>query len=225
MKLILAGCEYAGTTTLAHAIDDWLERTMGARLTLIHDHWKIPHTSGHPPDLSEEGQAQVLALSPELKEMTQRHSLYYHVQANTWKAADYMSIGLHIEDTVYAPLYFGYGGAGQPHDRAVVSRQVEGTILDFAPEMVLVLVKASPGVIARRMKESPHHNSPLRESDIEHVLERFEEEFARSFFRHKIVLDTGEKTVEQTVAEFASKIEPHLTDIDRSRILVHRAWS
>ncbi len=48
MRVILVGCEYVGTTTLAHAIDDWLETNMGVRFSLIHDHWKIPHTSGHP---------------------------------------------------------------------------------------------------------------------------------------------------------------------------------
>ncbi len=92
MRLILAGCEYTGTSTLAFAIDDWLEANVGTRFPLIHDHWKLPHTSGHPqPDMTEEERQQVLALSPVLREMTQRHSLYYHIQANSWTGPDWMS--------------------------------------------------------------------------------------------------------------------------------------
>ena len=58
MRLILTGCEYSGTTTLAHAINDWAEKVMGARFPLIHDHYKIPHVSGHPPNLTPEQQEQ-----------------------------------------------------------------------------------------------------------------------------------------------------------------------
>ena len=133
MRLVIAGCEYSGTSTLAFAIDDWLHEKMGVRFSLIHDHWKIPDTSGHPQaDMSDDERSQVLALSPELKEMTQRHSLYYHIQANSWNGPDWMAIGLHIDDSVYGPLYFDYGGDGQPHDRKVVSYQVESSILRFA---------------------------------------------------------------------------------------------
>ena len=42
MYLILAGCEYAGTTTLAHAINEWMQASMGAEFKLIHDHFKLP---------------------------------------------------------------------------------------------------------------------------------------------------------------------------------------
>ena len=54
MRLILVGCEYVGTTKLANAIDDWMASSMGVRFSLIHDHWKIPHTSGHPDDSTPE---------------------------------------------------------------------------------------------------------------------------------------------------------------------------
>lgn len=106
MQLILAGCEYVGTTTIAHAIDDWMAEKMGARFTLIHDHWKIPHTSGHPDDTTPEEQDLLLQTSPKIKEMHQRHSLYYHVQPGSFNA-DHMMIGAHIEDAVYGPMYFG----------------------------------------------------------------------------------------------------------------------
>ena len=52
MYLILAGCEYAGTTTLAHAINEWMQETMGTEFKLIHDHFKLPDTKPHGPDLT-----------------------------------------------------------------------------------------------------------------------------------------------------------------------------
>ena len=57
MRLILVGCEYVGNTTLANAIDDWMDITIGARFSLIHEHWKIPHTSGHPDNTTPELQS------------------------------------------------------------------------------------------------------------------------------------------------------------------------
>ncbi len=225
MRLVIAGCEYSGTSTLTFAIDDWMYETMGVRFPLIHDHWKLPHTSGHPQaDMTEDERRQVLALSAELKEMTQRHSLYYHIQANSWNGPDWMSIGLHIDDGVYGPMYYGYGGDGEPHDRKVVSQQVESSILRFAPDIVLVHVAASPETIVNRMEENPHHHSPVKAEDVPELLERYEEAVSRSLFRHKIKLDTSESTVAESVAEFAKKIEPHLTEEDRSRILTHRIW-
>ena len=225
MRLVIAGCEYSGTSTLAFAIDDWLHDKMGVRFPLIHDHWKIPDTSGHPQaDMTDDERSQVLALSPELKEMTQRHSLYYHIQANSWNGPDWMAIGLHIDETVYGPLYFDYGGDGKPHDRKVVSYQVESSILRFAPDIVLVQVTADADVIAQRMEASPHPNSPFKKEHIQAVLDEYDAAFERSTFRHKIALDTSSSSVEETVSEFEAKIEPHLTEDDRSRILLHRNW-
>jgi len=225
MRLVIAGCEYSGTSTLAFAIDNWLDRKMGSRFPLIHDHWKLPDTSGHPQaDMTDDERAQVLALSPELKEMTQRHSLYYHIQANSWNGPDWLSIGLHIDDSVYGPRYFGYGGDDQPHDRKVVSYQVEQSILRFAPDVVLVHVVADADVIARRMEENPHPNSPMKQEDIPELLAAYEDAVARSTFRHKISLDTSKKTVAGSIMDFDDKIEPYLSEADRSRILVHRRW-
>lgn len=225
MRLVIAGCEYSGTSTLAFAIDNWLAENVGARFPLIHDHWKIPHTSGHPqPDMSEDERQQVLALSPELKEMTQRHSLYYHIQPNSWLGPDWLAIGLHIDEAVYSPMYYDYGGDGMPHDRKVVARQVEDSILRFAPDIALVHLKASADAIAQRMQANPHAHSRLRAEDIPEMLRRYDEACAASAIRHKIALDTTDSAVQETMAEFARKIEPHLSDADRSRILVHRSW-
>ena len=229
MKLLLVGCEYAGTTTLAHAIDDWMEQAMGTRLSLIHDHWKIPYTIGHstdpthPAEITEEEEKQFLALSSRLKDNVQRHNLYYHTprQPSSSHNPDKMVIGMHIEDGIYGPRYFGYGQPGERFDRRVVSAQIEHLIVKYESETVLVLVKASPDVISRRMKDSPHRNGVLQEKDIEYILGRFEEEYRTSLIANKITLDTGDSPVERTVAEFVRKMEPYFTVADRLRMVSH----
>ncbi len=222
MKLILVGCEYVGTTTLANAIDDWMEQKMGTRFSLIHDHWKIPHTSGHPDDTTPEEQEWLLEASPKIKEMHQRHSLYYHVQPGSFDGEDHMMIGAHIEDAVYGPMYFGYGGKGDPHDRELVMHQVERTILRFTTETMLVHVTAPAEVIEQRMDAHPHENQVIRREDIEAVSKRFTELVDWSLLSSKITLNNS-GSIAETVAEFQRKVEPYLSDADRTRILTHNA--
>ena len=231
MKIILIGCEYSGTTTLAKAVFKWGEEEMGTEFGLFHDRWKLPHTSGHTPEdeasrLTDDERDQVLALSPKVKEMVQRHSLYYHVQPWAfWEDRaheqgfyhDYLAVGLHIEDTIYGRLYFDYGQEGRPGDRSVVGPNIERAILEWAPDLVLVLVRAAPDVIRRRMRESPHEHGVLREKDVERVLALFKEAYARSLITNKFELDTSSATVGQTLAEFTEKMGPYLTETDRRR--------
>ena len=133
-----------------------------------------------------------------------------------------MVIGMHIDDAIYGPRYFGYGGPGEQFDRRDVSRKIEHLIVSFEPETVLVLVKASPDVIARRMKEDPHRNGVVREGDVEYILRRFEEECQASQIANKMTLDTSESTVESTVAESVEKMEPYFTVADRLRMVSRR---
>ena len=227
MKLILVGCEYSGTTTLALGINEWLKDLTGSGFRLIHDHWKIPHTSGHLPEdtdnfLTHEEQAQVMALSPKLKEMHQRHSLYYHTP-NQPSDENKMLIGYTVDDAVYGQMYFEYGRPTDRQERRIVAPQVEKTMLSHEPETVMVLLRADPDVILRRMKDDPHDNGVLREEDIEYAVERFDEEFKYSLVQKKLTLDTTSSTPTDTLTEFAEKVGPYLTDVDRSRILAHRA--
>ena len=220
MRVILVGCEYVGTTKLAHAIDDWLDANMGVRFSLIHDHWKIPHTSSHPDDSTPEEQAWLLDASPKFKEMHQRHSLYYHVQAGTFTHDDGMVIGGAIEDGVYGPMYFGYGGPDHRLDRETVQHQWENTILHFTNETVLVHVTADTDVIKQRMNDDPHENMLISEGDIEKVNTRFAELVEWSLLGQKIKVDNS-GSIEDTLAEFVTKMEPHLTDLDRHRMKEH----
>ncbi|MDP7533781.1 MAG: hypothetical protein QGI88_08425, partial [SAR202 cluster bacterium] len=60
MKVILAGIEYVGATTIANKLGAWKTEIMGEPFAggLIHDHSKLPHTSGHPDDTTLEEQKQ-----------------------------------------------------------------------------------------------------------------------------------------------------------------------
>ena len=226
MKIILAGCEYVGTTTIANKLSDWKQSVMGEGFSLIHDHSKIPHTSGHPDDTTLEEQQQILALSPKLKEMYSRYSIYYHV--HHYRGADDMTIGFHIEELIYAQMYYGYGLPGEPFDRKMVSEQVETRLKQITDDpIILVHMTATPEVLVRRMselKDTPNHtNSLVRESDIETIMARFKEGVERSSLGPKIAIDTSTASPDDTLAELVEALQPHLTDLDRERIEAHRS--
>jgi shikimate kinase len=218
MRLFLIGCEYSGTTTLAHAINEWTKETMDKEFTLIHDHFKLPDTKPHGPELTEEEIAQFDALSPRLTEVIMRHNLYYHTPAKPSSGEDFLGIGIHIEEGIYGPLYYGYGGPGELGDRQTIAKSLEQRILNYAPETVLILVKASPEVIAKRMKENPHRYPVVPEQDIPDVLQQFEDAHQNSSIRFKITLDTSTATVDETVADFVEKIRPHLTESELMKL-------
>ena len=230
MQLVLIGCEYSGTTTLARSVFDWINANLDGGMPFFHDHWKLPFTSGHqehdlPLAPTEEEQEQVLALSPKLKEMYNRYSLYYHARPSSFRRADYVAVGLHIEESIYGPLYWGYGIKGPwpvGVERSVVQGLVEKELLLHAPDMVLALVKASPDVIRRRMAEDPHPHQVVPEEDIETVSARFEEEFERSAIANKLTVDTSTDTVEQSLASLLEQFDPFLNDADKLRIVVKK---
>ncbi len=230
MRLILIGCEYAGTTTLARAVFGWVKANLDGDMVPFHDHWKMPFTSGHQehdPPLAPtvQEQEQVLALSPKLKEMYNRYSLYYHIQPGSFRVPDFMAVGLHIEEAIYGPLYWGYGIKGPwpiGVERRIIQDLVEKDMLAHAPDMVLALVKASPEVIARRMTENPHPRQLVPKEDVEMVSSRFEEEFERSAIANKLTVDTSSDTVDQSLASLLKQYDPFLSDADKLRIVVKK---
>ena len=219
MKLILIGCEYAGTTTLAIAFHEHARAHLGIDLGSIHDHWKIPYTATHYPDEITEEEAELyLALSTRQKEAWQRHNLYYHTVAEHGTPEDQIIVGFYIEDTIYADLYYGYGGPGEAGDRAGKhAPSIEERVVRLAPETVLVHVTASPDVIRRRMREQPHRRPVVPDTDVELVLDRFAAAFAASQIANKLEIDTGTATVEESVHALAEGLEPFLTDRDRAK--------
>ncbi len=247
MHLVLIGCEYSGTSTLAWAITKWTKEAFGGDGFGFHDHWKIPHVS-HPPaetqeesnaafvawsegrgedptmvGFTEEEQSLFLALTPKQKEAFQRYHMEYHVSTSFYSYDHHNVVGMHIDEAVYAGIYYGYGGDGEYADRKQFARHVEETMVERAPDTVLVLCQASPDVIRRRMRENPHPNAVVQDKDVEMVVKRFEEEYELSRFQNKITVDTGTKDVEESLREFVVKYEPYISEADRVRMLVHGA--
>ena len=219
MNLVFVGCEYAGKSTLAGEVLKWAEEALGGT-SHFHDHFSVPSS-----ELSPQGQESVLAVHPQFLEMFQRYSLTYHLGDSFYSHGDHNLMGFVIEEAVYAPLYYGYGGpnSGAPKrspegQRTEMARRFESEMLEKAPGTVLVLLKADPEVIRRRMREAPHTHPIVRDQDVEHVLGRFEEEFEASLIRRRIVLDTSMATVEQTLAEFLQAHEPFMSRQDRQRM-------
>ena len=227
MRIAVIGCEYTGTTTLGNAIYDWSVDTLGRKL-MLHDHWKMPHISGHPPHetnltlLTEEEKRQVQQASPAVAELLMRYALYYHTPSSLTEDPAVV-VGYHIEDLVYGPMYYGYGGDGEPGDRRVVAAHIEKRLVANVPQSALVLLEASPDVIRERMRANPHTPGVVPEKDIEIVSRRFREEYDRSLIPGKFILDTTSATVEETMVEFIEQIQPYLTPQDRMGLLARSA--
>ena len=81
-------------------------------------------------------------------------------------------------------------------------------------------VTADTDVIRQRMQDDPHENGIIKEADIDKVKTRFEELVAWSLLGRKIEVDNS-GAIADTMAQFEQKIEPYLTDTDRSRITAH----
>ena len=217
MRLILVGIEYAGKTTLGGEITKWIGRTMGGG-RIFHDHFTIPS-----PELEGSDRDLLFKATPRFREMFQRYQMEHHLSDGFYGDPDHMLTGFHIEDAVYAPLYYGYGGPGEYAERSLLARSMEREIMKKAPDTVMILMKASRDTIAKRMSENPHSHTVVQEKDIDDVLERFDQEYGNSWIRRKFELDTSTATVGETLAEFDAKIKPILSHADRTRVLAFRA--
>ena len=126
---------------------------------------------------------------------------------------------------MYAAPFFGYGHDKEPQGDCAGSMPVTSrpAFMEQAPDTVLVYVKASAEVIAERMAANPHPFSIVQKKDIEPVLADFETEYERSVIHSKVVIDTSEATVEESLAELQGAIKPHLTIEDRRRMVLQGA--
>ena len=233
MNIILVGCEFAGKTTLADEITSWSEENLGGS-SHFHDHFTIPSS-----ELSPEAGASYKAAHPQVKEMFQRFMIAHHMSRDFFIGPDQNFIGFHIEEAVYAPLYYGYGGEDSgaafrsgTGQRTEMARAVERELMRLAPDAAVVLLKARPEVIRQRMRDNPHEHQILRDEDTEHVLTRFEEEYEWSLIQNKFAIDTSDRTPQETLDEFVRRFEPYITEADRSstwsqdrKEQIDRAWA
>lgn len=220
MRLIIIGSEYAGKTTLAAQIQQWMERTMGSCTTSFHDHffpWDPEDTS--PKKERIDVDLKLLTLNdPEVVEKYTRYVIHYHTHPNFYAKPDHAVVNWYYGDAVYAPLYYGFGGPGEAGDRQVLARSYDEMLTKTAPDTVLLLVKADAEVIRRRRQETSQPQPFPREQDIELVLGRFEEEFESSLIDRRVVLDTSSTTAPETLTNFVELIQPHLEPADRTRM-------
>ena len=227
MNLIITGCEYAGKSTLVKRVADWKEQVLGTSVPMVwfgdhrmpqyHDHFSFPELGAN--DLSEEEADAMWSLSPRLRKFFLTWGMYYHLTQVFYDDNDHILVGFHLEESVYAPLYYGYG---EPGTRPSLSRTLDQEIMKKAPDTVLVMLKASPEAILERMRANPHRRGLLQEKDVEHVLERFDREFLESTIRYKFVIDTTDNTEGETFQQFVSKMYPHLGPADRLRMQTRR---
>ena len=208
MRSIFVGIEYAGKSTLIELLDRYYRhrsiRTHGD------DHFTIPDAT-----LSPASRKTMVGLPDDMKERMQRMQIHYHIDIIK-KYACPLIAGWHIEEAVYSDMY-GDDPSSPYYKRYVYNFQrlyetqvLEGNI----PDLVMFHVTASDEVIARRMSESPHEYPIVRQQDIPEVKRRFDEEVSKSLFTHggrTVVIDTTEKTPEESFDEVLLKSDPLVT--------------
>lgn len=220
LRLLIVGCEYAGKTTFKEQFTKWWNNLTGAHV-VGHDHFTFYGTgsNGADPLVPPSDELEKLkALAPKIKRQLQRNSIYYHLGAE-WPEgfADWIVVGFHIEEVVYAPLYYGY-------DREGFAYGVDYNIRKYFPRTFHVLVTASSDKIAERMNDNPHSDNVIKKQDIEVLLKRFKEEFNRSLVGPKFILDTTDQTPKETLNQFIKAMMPHLSQKDILRIQNHQSF-
>ena len=224
MRMIIAGCEYSGASTLARAIAAWAKDAMGADVK-VYDSFRLPYFL--PVDMTDEELEQFQALPKHLKQVFQWHNLASHTMPAALKADDYILVGFQLDEAVYAPLYYGYGRPWEYAEAVGLAHHYELEIMESMPYLVQVLVKASPEAIAERIREEPHKYGLLQSGnpdiqEIKHVLERFDEVAGNSLVRRQINLDTTDATVEESLADFVKQFDQYFSTHDLERIAAHR---
>ncbi len=234
MHLILIGSEYAGKTTLAVEISRWMMQATSIPFVRWHNHFVVPQLDGHmlvhaegdqtsigkdPTDLNTtEDEEQILSLRPSVLEQLQRHNIWLHLHPDLFREDDVLFIHHYYAEAVYAPIYYGYGEPGSFADRQARARAWDAELLERAPEVILVVVRAAAPTIKERMHQEPQVRGILKDADIELVLERFQEEYDQSLIKRKFALDTTSTTAAETLQQFLKDVWPHLSTTDRLRM-------
>ena len=159
MRLLITGCEYAGKKTLATQVSRWMIEAMGLRLVRWHNHFVVPQLDGHmlvhaegdqtsigknPTDLNTvEDEEQIMSLRPSVLEQLQRHNIWRHLHPDLFREDDALFIHHYYAEAVYAPIYYGYGEPGSFADRQARARAWDAELLERAPEVILVVVRAA----------------------------------------------------------------------------------
>ena len=205
MRFVFAGIEYAGKTTIVNLLQDYYRRR-GRR---VHgdDHFTIPDAT-----LSPESRAQSIDYPNDVKERNQRMQIHYHIEIIR-NYENVFIVGWHLEEAVYTSMYGDDPDSHYyPNYHYGFQRQYEVKVLECRlPDVVLVHVTASDESIRERMCSAPHEYQVVKEEDIAEVKRRFDEEVDQSLFKERVLLDTTDKTPEQSLDELLLLTEPFAT--------------
>ena len=176
----------------------------------LDDHFTIPDSS-----LSKEDRDTMLTLSPQFKERFQRFQAVYHISVMN-QSRDSLQVGFYFEDAIYGPLYYGYDS------NAVAIGHGRELEKELPGDTILVLLTASPEVIANRMDADPHEYQVIKRDDIPSLLEKFYQEFQASTIHAKIQINTNELPPEEVLEKFlAETLAKYLTTNDMLRIMMN----
>jgi len=209
MNIIVIGCEYSGTSTLAKNLMVWgKKRDINYHLD---DHFTIPDSS-----LPKEDRDIMLTLSPRFKERFQRFQAVYHVRImNLYR--DSLEVGFYFEDAIYGPLYYGY------NSRDLAIRHGRELEKELPSDTILVLLTASSEAITKRITADPHEYQVIKTEDIPLLLEKFNEEYRASAIHAKIQIDTTDLTPHQVLEEFLKQARTrYLVSDDLLRIMMNK---
>ena len=227
MLILLVGCEYSGTSTISKSLRIELKDSFGSEFE-IHDHWKLPNIACYPKYskqyvLNETDKSHISKLTPKLKEMLQRQSLVYHLPAPK-VAIDKIYVGYHLDDTVYGPIYFDYGGPKEPQGgpRTRYARYIEKEIIKSYPNTILIHLTSNKDTILERMENQPHENQIIRRDDIDLIIEQFQSEFDKSLLQNKFTINTKNQTIKQTTSAVLEGILKYGTSEDSARLKINK---
>ncbi len=208
MRCIFVGIEYVGKSTLIKLLQAYYQRFK--LNTHLDDHFTIPDAS-----LSPASRDVLVDLPDDIKERMQRMQIQYHVEVIK-NYPNTLIAGWHIEEAIYSAMYGAdsgssyYGNYHYGFQRLYESQVLEARL----PDLVLIHMTASDAVISDRMQSSPHQYQIIQEEDISEIKQRFEEEVNKSLFTQKgrrIVLDTTDKSPQESLDELLEQTEPLIT--------------
>ena len=208
MRSIFVGIEYAGKSTLIKHLQAYYHR----RKLHTHgdDHFTIPDAT-----LSPKSRALMVNFPDDIKERMQRMQIQYHIEVIR-NYPNTLIAGWHIEEAVYSAMYGD--DSDSPYYKNYnyrAQRIYEAEVFEARlPDVVMIHVTASDEAIRERMKADPHEYQIIKEKDIPEIKRRFEEEIEKSLFTQKgrkIVLDTTNKTPQESLDELLLLSEPLIT--------------
>ncbi len=208
MRSFFVGIEYAGKSTLIDLLTEYYHRLKLP--THDDDHFTIPDRT-----LSPESRALMMDFPDDVKERMQRMQINYHIGIIR-NCTNPMISGWYIEEAIYSEIY-GSDPDSPYYENYIYRAQTtyEAEVYEMhLPDIALIHVTASDEAIRERMEANPHEYEIIKAKDIPEIKRRFEEEVEKSVFTRtgkKVVIDTTDKTPEESLDELLAVTDPLVT--------------